>query len=201
MRILNRPIGRMFTAACILATTVHAFAEVTWDAVKKKVADGKSYSVNYKYDGPKGNFKFDYRTIVPGKIRSEIKSSTSDSSKVGVIAIYDTGTDKGQVFFKSGGGVIPRNTSHKDVIDTPFSTPVFTLVLNQIGSAPATAVAEGDKTRFEFKTGSGKYTVWANSDADIVKTERIDAKDKSKEVREFSGIKWNSNPDCGMEAK
>jgi hypothetical protein len=191
----------MFTAACILATTVHAFADVTWDAVKKKVADGKSYTVSYKYDGPKGNFKFDYRTVVPGKIRSEIKESKSDSTRVGIVAVYDTAADKGQVFFKSGGSVINRNLTHKDVVDTPFATPVFSLVLNQIGSASAKAVSEGDKTRFEFNTGSGKYTVWANASGDITKTERIDNSAKSKEVREFTNLKWNNNPDCSMDAK
>ena len=198
MTTLTRPIGRIFTAACILATTVHAFADVTWDAVKKKVADGKSYSVDYKYKGPKGEFDFDYRCIVPGKIRSEIKSSKSDSTKVGSIVVYDTDWKSDKVKAKSGGGIITRNTTHKDVEDTPFATPVFNLVLSQIGSATPKAIAEGDKTRFEFKTGGGKYTVWANSDADITKTERIDTKLKEPEIREFKSIHWNNNPDCKM---
>jgi len=192
-----KTLTRVLTAACLVATSLHAFADVTWDAVKKKVADGKSYSVEYKYKGPKGDFKFDYRTIVPGKIRSEIKESKTDSSKVGVIAVYDTEWNKDKVRFYSGGQPITRNTTHKDVEDTPFATPVFSLVLNQIGSASASAAAEGDRTRFEFKTGSGKYTVWANKSGEIVKTERIDNKEKTPEVREFSQIQWNNNPNCG----
>lgn len=196
MRTLNRPIGRIFTAACILATSVHAFADVTWDAVKKKVADGKSYSVDYKYQGPRGQFKFDYAAVVPDKIRSEIKESKSDSSKVGTIAVYDGA--KGKVIFKvGGGGVITRTVEHDDVKNTAFIIPVFTLIVDQAGGGPK-VVPEGDRTRFEFKTGAGKMTVWANKDAEIVKSERIDEKTREKEVREFNQIKWNNNPNTGF---
>lgn len=197
MRTLIRPtLGRFMTTVCFLACASSAFADVTWDAVKKKVADGKSYQVDYKYDGPKGQFKFDYRSVVPGKIRSEIKESKSDSSKVGTVVVYDADWNKDKVRAKSGGGLVTRNTTHKDVEDTPFIEPVFNLILRQCGGGSPKTISEGDKTRFEFKTGSGTYAVWANGSGEIVKSERIDK--RVKEVREFSNIRWNSNPDCSL---
>lgn len=190
-----KTLKRMFTVAVLAATSLHACAEVTWDAVKKKIADGKSYTTEYKYDGPKGKLKFDYRAVVPDHIRAEIKES-SDASRVGAILVYDSAWK--QVRVKSGGGIIPRNPTHPDVAGTAFLTPVFTLILDQIGGAKPTTTAEGEKTRFEFKTGSGKFTVWANSAADITKTERVDSQTKDKEIRDFSSIKWNNNPNTGF---
>lgn len=189
-------MGRMLTAALVFAVSASAFADVTWDAVKKKVKDGKSYEVDYRYDGPKGNFKFDYRAILPGKIRTEIKDSKSDSSRVGTVIVYDADTAKDKVRYRTGGGVMTRNTSHKDVKGTPFAQPLFDLILEQVGGGQPTTVAEGGRTRFEFKTGGGKYTVWANDNGDMVKTERID--NNQKETREFTSIKWNTNPSVDM---
>ena len=190
-----KTLKRMFTVAVLAATTMHACAEVTWDAVKKKIADGKSYTTEYKYEGTKGKLKFDYRAVVPDHIRAEIKES-NDSARVGAVLVYDSAWK--QVRVKQGGGIIPRSLTHPDVAGTAFLTPVFSLVLEQIGGAKPTTTAEGDKTRFEFKTGSGKFTVWANAAADITKTERVDSTSREKEIRDFSSIKWNNNPDTGF---
>lgn len=192
-----KTLNRMFTAAVLVATSLHAFADVTWDAVKKKVADGKSYSTEYKYDGPKGKLKFDYRAVVPDHIRAEIKES-SDQARVGAILVYDASWK--QVRVKSGGGIIPRNLDHPDVKGTAFLTPVFSLILEQIGAGnkPTSTTNEGGKTRFEFKTGAGRFTVWAKDNGDITKTERIDSATKEKEVRDFTSIQWNNNPSTGF---
>lgn len=191
-----KTLNRMMTTALLAACSLHAFAETTWDAVKKKVADGKSYSVEYKYDGPKGKFKFDYRAVVPDHIRSEIKEA-SDQSRVGIVAVYDASWK--QVRYKSGGGIIPRNLDHPDVKGTAFMTPVFSLIMDQVGGGkPSSTTAEGDRTRFEFKTGAGRFTVWARDNGDIAKTERIDSATKEKETREFNAIQWNSNPATGF---
>lgn len=191
-----KTLTRLFTATCILASTVHAFADVTWDAVKKKVASNPVYQVDYKYDGPKGNFKFDYRASGSDKIRCEIKDSKSDSSKVGTVVLLDTSWAKDKVRAKSGGGLITRNFTHKDVAGTAFIKPVFSLILEQAGGTPSSTSGEGDKTRFEFKTGGGKMTVWANKDGEIVKSERTD--NQEKEVREFSSIRWGGSPDFSL---
>ncbi len=181
------------TAALFGMFSSAAFADVTWDSVKKKVASTKDYAVSYKYNGPKGNFKFDYRCIPPGKIRTEILEAKSDSSKVGTILVYDKSWNADKVRAKTGGGVITRNTTHKDVAGTPFFQPVFNLILDQVAGAGAPAVkSEGANTRFEFKTGSGRYNVWANDQSDIVKSERIDKLET--ETREFSNIKYGTNP-------
>ena len=60
------------------------------------------------------------------------------------------------------------------------------------GSGAPAAKADGGNTRFEFKTGTGRYNVWANDSGDIVKSERTDKLEK--ETREFSNVKYNSNP-------
>lgn len=191
-----KTLNRMFIGAVLVATSVHAFAEVTWDAVKKKIADGKSYSVEYKYEGPKGKQKILYSAAVPDHIRSEIKES-DDQAKVGAVVVYDAAWK--QVRVKTGGGIIPRNLDHPDVKDSALVTPMFTLILEQIGAGNKPSVtAEGEKTRFEFKTGSGRYTVWARANGDISKTERIDSSAKSKEVRDLGTIQWNNNPSTGF---
>lgn len=188
------PTARFLTTATLIGLmSSSAFAATTWDAVKKKVTSCKDYEVSYRYDGPKGNFKFDYRCILPGKIRVEILESKSDSSKVGTIIVYDQAKNKDKVTYKTGGGVMTRNTTHKDVEGTPFYQPVFNLILDQTkaGGAP-TVKDEGGRTRFDFKTGSGRYSVWANDAGDIVKTERTDSKET--ETREFQAVKYNCNP-------
>ena len=83
---------------------------------------------------------------------------------------------------------------------TAFLTPVFTLIMDQIGAGnkPTSTTNEGGKTRFEFKTGAGRFTVWAKDNADIVKTERIDSASKEKEVRDFTSIQWNNSPSTGF---
>jgi hypothetical protein len=192
-----KTLNRMIIATALVATSVHAFAEVTWDAVKKKIADGKSYSFEYKYEGPKGKQKIVYATVVPDHIRSEIKES-DDQAKVGAVVVYDASWK--QVRVKTGGGMIPRNLDHPDVRDSALIKPMFTLILDQVGSGnkPTSTTAEGDKTRFEFKTGAGRYTIWARANGDISKTERIDGSAKGKEVRDLGPIQWNNNPSTGF---
>ena len=180
------------TAALFGMFSSAAFADVTWDAVKKKATSCKDYTVSYKYDGPKGKLKFDYRCVLAGKIRTEILES-NDSSKVGTVLVFDKSWNADKVRAKTGGGVITRNLSHKDVTGTPFYQSVFGLILDQVaGSGAPVAKTDGGNTRFEFKTGTGRYNVWANDSGDIVKSERTDKLEK--ETREFSNVKYNSNP-------
>ena len=181
----------LITAALVSLVASSAFAAVTWDAVKKKATGAQDYSTIYKYSGPKGDLKFDYRCVLPGKIRTEILESKPDGSRVGTVLVYDSAWNKDKVRAKTGGGMITRNTTHKDVADTPFYQPIYSLILNQVSGAP-TVSADGGKTRFDFKTGTGKYSIWANDAGEILKTERTDGRDK--ETREFSNIKFNSKP-------
>ena len=183
------------TLVGVLASTVQAQAQVTWDQVKQKVQSAKDYQVTYKYDGPKGKFTFDYRAIPPSKIRIDI-TEAGDSSKKGAKIFFDESVSKEKVRFNVGGGVIVRNTTHKDVSEA-FYKSLYHLIIDQVGTAKPVVSQEGDRTRFEFKTGGGTYKIWANKNAEIVKTERtVDSKDK--EVRDFSVIKWNVNPDMSF---
>ena len=195
MKKLRAVAFAAITAVGILASTVQAQAQVTWDQVKQKVTSAKDYQVTYKYDGPKGVFTFDYRTVPPDKIRIDITES-KDSSKKGVKIFYDTTFSKEKVRFNTGGGVIVRNVTHKDVSEA-FYKSLYHLIVDQVGSAKPQITAEGDRTKFTFSTGGGRYMIWANKNAEIVKTERtIDGKDR--EVREFTTIKWNVNPDMSF---
>jgi hypothetical protein len=182
------------TVVAFLATSA-AFADVTWDAVKKKATSCKSYELTYNYDGPKGKLKFSYHIILPGKIRTEILES-NDSSKVGTVLVYDADKDKDKVIAKIGGGVVPRKTSHKDVVGTPFYQSLFALIFDQIGGGTPTTSSDGGKTKFSFKTGSGTYNVWANAAGDITRTERNDGHEH--ETRDINNIKWDSNPKVDM---
>jgi hypothetical protein len=180
-------------ATAFLATISPAQAEVTWDAVKAKIAGAKDYSVIYKYNGPNGIFDFDYRWA-GDKIRTEITSSKTDPSRKGTVIVYDKSWKADQVRAKTGGGVITRNLTHVDVVGRPFAQSLYGMILDQVkGLGQPKATAQGDKTQITF----GKdYTIWANSKAEIIKTERKDG--KTKEVREFLTHKWNSNPDVSF---
>jgi len=181
----------LLTAAMVFFVAGSAFAEVSWDAVQKKATSAKSYEVNYDFTGSKGTFKFNYRCVMPNKIRAEILES-SDASKVGTILVWD-GKDK--VTAKVGGGVVIRKTSHKDVVGTAFYQPLLQLVIDQVkGQGTPTKTVDGNKTKFSFKTGNGTYNVWALDNGDIAKTERNDGHDR--ETRELKTIKYDGNPNC-----
>jgi hypothetical protein len=182
----------VFTTA-LIASILPAQAEVTWDQVKSKITGAKDYSVVYKYNGPNGVFDFDYRWA-GDKIRTEITNSKTDPSRKGTVIVYDKSWKADQVRAKTGGGVITRNLTHKDVVGRPFHQSLFGMILDQTKSLGKPKVtAQGDKTQFKF---GNDYTVWANSKAEIVKTERKDG--TSKETRDFSTFKWNSSPAVGF---
>lgn len=181
-------------ATALVASILPAQAEVTWDQVKQKITSAKDYSVTYKYNGPNGIYDFDYRWGGPDHIRTEITNSKSDPSKKGTVIVYDKSWKADQVRAKTGGGVIIRNLTHKDVQGRPFATSLYGMILDQTKSLGKPKVtAQGDKTQFTF---AGDYTVWANSKGEIVKTERKDG--KTKEVREFLTHKWNTSPATGF---
>ena len=189
------PRSYWLAATMVALAAVSACADVSWDAVKQKVNSAKSYEVTYKYEGPRGTFKFNYRCVVSNqyaKIRTEFLES-SDASKRGIVVLYNGERDKDKVTAIVGGGAIPRKTSHKEIHGTPFYQPLFALILHQVADAgtPIRSVEAG-RTRFSFKTGSGTYSVWANDSGDVVRTERNDGHEK--ETREISNIRWDCNP-------
>lgn len=189
-----KSLRALAVAALVLASTAAAQAQVTWDQVKQKITSAKDYEVTYKYNGPKGTFTFDYRAVPPDKIRIDI-TEAKDTSKKGVKIFYDAGFSKEKVRFNVGGGLIVRATTHKDVSEAFFKS-LYHIIIDQVGSAKPQVTQEGDRTKFTFSTGGGRYMVWANKNAEIVKTERTDGKDQ--ETREFTTIKWNSNPDMSF---
>lgn len=182
--------------AAVMVSILPAQAEVTWDQVKKKATSAKDYSVIYKYNGPSGIFDFDYRWA-GDKIRTEVTDSKSDKSRRGSVIVYDKGWDANKVRAKTGGGVIVRNLDHADVKGRPFYQSLYGMILSQVASlGKPTVSAAGANTKFTFKAPGGAYTVWANPNAEIIKTERKDG--KQNEVREFLSHKWNTNPSVGF---
>ena len=183
-------------ATAMLATVLPAQAEVTWSQVQQKIKSAKDYSVKYKYNGPSGKFDFDYR-FAGDKVRTEIVDSKSDRSRRGTVIVYDKGWKADKIRARTGGGMIIRNLTHKDVKGKPFHESLFGIILKQTAAAgKPRAKAIGNQTKFTFKSARGSYSVWANDKAEIQKTERNDGKDR--EVREFGALKWNSSPKMGF---
>lgn len=175
----------------VLFLSAAASAKVTWDQVKKKADGANSYSVIYKYSGPRGKYDFDYAYTKNG-IRSEITDS-SDRSKIGTVIIYDKSWNPDRVRAKVGGGMIVRNNTHKDVVDTPFYRSLYSMIFGQTDKlGKPTASENGSDTVFTFKAPGGYYKVTANNDAEIVKTERKDG--RVNETRRFLDHKWNNSP-------
>lgn len=188
-----RKIWLSVIATAFVATILPAQAEVTWDAVKSKITGAKDYSVIYKYNGPNGIFDFDYRWA-GDKIRTEITNSKSDPTRKGTVIVYDKSWKADQVRAKTGGGMITRNLTHKDVVGRPFHQSLYGMILDQVKTLGKPKVtAQGDKTQFTF---GADYTIWANAKGEIIKTERKDG--KTKEVREFLTHKWNTSPAVGF---
>lgn len=193
MHTLRRLCFSVFTLA-LVASVLPASAETTWDQVKSKVSGAKAYEVIYKYNGPQGIYDFDYRWGGPDHIRTEITSSKSDPSKKGTVIVYDKSWKADQVRAKTGGGVITRNLTHKDVQGRPFHTSLYGMILDQVkGLGKPVASKDGNRTKFKF---GNQYTIWASAEGDIVKTERKDG--KTPEVREFTNVKWNGSPATGF---
>lgn len=180
-------------ATTLIASVLPAHAEVTWDQVKNKINGAKSYTVTYKYNGPVGQYDFDYR-YGGDKIRTEITGSKSDPSRRGTVIVYDKSWKADQVRAKTGGGIITRNLTHKDVAGRPFHQSIYGIILDQTkGLGKPTVSKSGANTQFKF---SGGYTVWANDKAEIVKTDRKDG--KQDETREFLTHSWNTSPSLGF---
>lgn len=180
----------------VLMNAGSAQAAVTWDEVKAKAKKANDYHVIYKYEGPKGQFDFDY-AYAGDKIRTEILRSKSDPSRKGTVIIYDKGWATDKVRARVGGGMITRNLTHKDVEDTPFYQSIFDMIFAQVDKCgKPTASQEGSNTVFRFKCASGEYTITANANGEIIKTDRKDGRDH--ETREFISHKWNSSPKTGF---
>ncbi len=201
MKVNNIKACLAMTILGLFVLSSAAIAEVTWDQVKKKADGASSFEVTYRYDGPRGEFTFDHH-FSKSKILTKIVDS-DDKTRKGTILYWDKEFKNGDyVRAKTGGANVLRKTSHAEVEDTPFYQSIFTMIFKQLGDCGAPkASAEGDKTKFTFKCPGGDYEIWADSDANIVKTERIDKKNKGKnrkETREFSGHTWGggapSNP-------
>ncbi len=171
---------------------VSARAAVTWDEVVKKATTAKSYSLSYKYTGPKGKFKFEYKIIDPGSktpmVRTYIVRGKTDKGRdvSHTIILYDPRKMKDKVLYKIGSaGVLPRKITHKDVVDTPFYQSIYGMIIDKIGHQKPKVVQQGERTMFKFPN----YTVWANDKAEIVETRRI--VDKQEEHRKFTNITWD----------
>ena len=193
-------------ATALVASVMPAQADVTWDQVKQKITSAKDSSVTYKYNGPNGIYDFDYRWGGPDHIRTEITNSKTDPSKKGTVIVYDKSWKADQVRAKTGGGVITRNLTHKDVQGRPFATSLFGMILDQtksLGAPKASASGGGKIDRYELYVDGRRMDTtrvdgrieW-DSAAESVKTERKDG--KSKEIREFLTHKWNTSPATGF---
>lgn len=193
---MQRKVTLSALLAALFLTLLPAQAEVTWDQVTKKINSAKDYQVKYKYDGPSGKFDFDYRWS-PDKIRTEITDSKSEPSRRGTVIVYDKAWAADKVRAKTGGGSIVRNLTHKDVVGRPFHQSLFGMILSETAKlGKPTVSASGKDTKFTFKSPSGDYAVWTNANAEIIKTETT--KDRVKEIRQLSSLKWNSSPDFGF---
>ncbi|MCA9781096.1 MAG: hypothetical protein KC800_30460 [Candidatus Eremiobacteraeota bacterium] len=168
--------------AAVLTAVLPAQADVTWDSVKNKIKSNKNYNLTYDYNGPSGIFTFDY-DYNDGSIKTEIKNSKSDPTRKGTVIIYKKGAK--QVIASTGSGTIARNLDHKDVVGRPFHVSIWEMILGQVGGTPKAYDFKGGK-KFVFPGG---YTIWADKDSNIVKTERKDG--TTPETREFSNIQWN----------
>lgn len=175
----------------LFLVTSAASAEVSWDAVKKKIASAKDYHVDYSYSGPRGDYDFDY-AYAGNTVRTEIKKSKPDKTKTGTVILFDKNWNSDRIRAKTGSGLITRKLNHKEVVDTPFYRSLMGMILEQIGSAKPQTKEVSGKTLFTFKVAGGSYRVWANKDAEIVKTERKTS--EGDETRSFSNYKWNKSP-------
>lgn len=168
--------------AAVLTSVLPAQAGPSWDDVKSKINKNKSYTLIYDYEGPSGIYTFDY-AYAPNDIKTQITNSKSDPTRKGTVIIYKGG-DK--VIANTGSGTIARNLDHADVVGRPFHQSIWKMIFDQLpGSTP--------KSTKEWKSGGSKfiwsnYTVYADKDANIVRTERKDG--TTPEVREFKSITW-----------
>lgn len=166
-----------------LVTILPAQADVTWKSVKDKINNNQNYSVIYEYEGPSGIYDFNYK-YTGGDIRTEITDSKSDPTRRGTVIMYKKGGK--QVIANSGGGTIARDLNHKDVVGRPFHQSLYGMILAQVKSL-------GEPKAFDYKGGKkfvfpGDYTIWANANSEIVKTQRKDG--RTPEIREFKNHAW-----------
>lgn len=190
-----KKLKSLLVVGALLILSQGVLAEVSWDQVKSKIKKAQDYTVNYHYEGPNGNWDFDYRYANKGaNIRTEIVGTKTDKSKVGTVIVFDKAWNADKIRAKTGGGLIIRNLSHADVQGRPFHEGVFQKILSDVGSVAPSAKAAGSDTIFTF---AGGYRITANSNGEIVETRRVE-KGKT-ELRQFDGLKWNTSPNTGFK--
>lgn len=177
-----RKLWLTVVCAAVLTSVLPAMAGPSWNDVYSKMNGLKDYHINYDYDGPQGNYKFDY-DYKGGDINTTILKSKSDPSRKGTKIIYKKGAK--QVIASTGSGTIARNLDHKDVVGRPFHESIWTMIFNQLPGKGKSA----PKSTAEWGSGGSKfiwsnYTIYADSNGHIVKTERKDG--TTPETREFS---------------
>ncbi len=165
-------IWALVASLMVIILGSQAHAQVSWNDVVKKAKSGESYHVTYRFFGERGEFDFDYTYGKNGDgIRTEVLRSNTDPSKRGTVIIFDKNFASNKVVAHLGGGTIVRNTSHNEVVDTPFYRSLFGMIIGQVSGKPSVATSGGN-TVFTFNSSNGPYKIWVNSKADIVKTER-----------------------------
>lgn len=196
--------SRLLTLAVALAVVLGIATQVqaqanNWNAVKQKALGATSYKLNYDYSGERGVVKFDHAAVLAGpKVRTEVLRGSDRN--VGTVIVFDPGFSTEKVRAKMGMGTITRALTHKDVANTPFYQPVYTMIINELNGFPTMKVAgtenvRGQKTTVYEFTGKSAlvYKVWTNDKNEIVKTERKQG-GKVLETREFRNIQWDCSP-------
>jgi hypothetical protein len=178
-----------------LATTLDGRAAVSWDEVALKVRSSRAYDVRYSYVGDQGQYVMDYRYNGDGpKVRTEILSSKTNRTHVGTVILYDVDWNAEKIRVKTGGGIIVRNLTHKDIVERPhFHRGIFHIILERVGTAVPKVQDVGRDTLFTFPTGA---SIRANAKAEIVEVRHHEKGTDS--VKKFSSHRWNDSPGLGF---
>jgi hypothetical protein len=173
-----------------MALTTATLAEVSWEQVKERIRDSRSYEVLFVYEGEQGRYTMNYR-FAGSKVRTEVLSSETHPHHAGTVILFDRDWNPDKVRIKTGGGLLMRNLSHNDVVERPhFHRGLFQIALERLGGLTPRTRQVGKDTLFLF---GSKLKVRVNEKAELVE---IDDRGKGRgSLKKFSGHKWNGPPD------
>jgi hypothetical protein len=155
--------------------------ESLWTSTREKLASS-GYSVTCDYDGPEGNYQFNY--VVEGeRILTEVLAGSARGA--GARILYDPAADRENVKLKTDMFSLRRSLQARDIKDSPLYQSLFEQMLDQfVEPFPRETRRAGQGTLFLFgKEGGVQDILEVDEAGDPLNVRRLE---KGKEIRRMS---------------
>jgi hypothetical protein len=174
----------------LLLAASGAVAEDAWRGAIQKVRGSAGYALRYRYQGPDGNFLFQYQSKTAGSIRTEILPGSKQHA--GTVIVYDPSVSREYVTVKNDWIQLRRSVGSKDIKDTSLVTPLYQQLIAKVDAwnvTPQVSTEEPGLKRLEFTKGNEVQEIYLNDRSEIVRYRHLKG-GKVHEQLDFQTIDW-----------